>query len=355
MTSPKPQNDTPRRSSFPRFSPPLPNAKNNPKRQPHAYLDTGVANSQRKRKEKRRTTRAEKAQNRLRAKDHLCALLREIKEFERAESVERCNSAVTFLTCGEHSYAPMPNHVCEFRLCPYCARRRSRKIINKYLPAMVDFAKTYTPQHLVLTQTHKREKFTGSAKRVMKAFRKLIRGQFWDEHFAGGTWSVESTVDENGLYHTHLHLIVFRKKFCDVKQLRAEWLRVTGDSHVLRLEQMSDVESGLREVLKYTTKVDEHLTAEKLKEILEAKGMKMFGTFGKFRAFAKTFNATRSDNEPEDLEDDAGHLSENDLCPHCNQNLFELRMSAPNYVGFLKQLEMSRNAKLEQVRTQKKE
>ena len=313
----------------------------NPEPKPSTYVHTGVTNSHRKEKKRHATTRAEKAENRLKAKNHLCDLLGELRETKRLADVERCYSKMAFLTCGEHSFSPMPNHVCEFRLCPYCSRRRSRKIINKYLPAMMDFSKTYEPVFLTLTQTHQEETFVESNERIMESFRKLIRRDFWEAHFAGGSWSLESTIDEKQLYHTHLHLIVFRKKFCDVDQLREEWKEVTGDSHVLRIERLTDLESGLREVFKYVTKVDEKLTAPKLKEILDAKGMKLFGTFGKFRNFATKFNRLhRSDNETEE-ETEKLKIAEGGNCPHCSQLLFELRMSDAGYVNFLKETEIT--------------
>ena len=139
-----------------------------------------------------------------------------------------------------------------------------------------------------------------------------------------------------------MHLIVFRKKFCDVDQLREEWLEVTGDSHVLRIERLSDLESGVREVFKYVTKVDEKLTAPKLKEILDAKGMKLFGTFGKFRSFATKFNRLhRSDNETEEETEKLQVAEGGGNCPHCSQLLFELRMSDAGYVNFLKETEIT--------------
>ena len=124
-------------------------------------------------------------------------------------------------------------------------------------------------------------------------------------------------------------------------QLREEWKEVTVDSHVLLIERLTDLESGLREVFKYVTKVDDKLTAPKLKEILDAKGMKLFGTFGKFRNFATKFNRLhRSDNEVEE-EAEKLKVAEGGNCPHCSQLLFELRMSDAGYVNFLKETEIT--------------
>jgi hypothetical protein len=308
------------------------------------YLDNRVTKSQRETKR----TRSQRARERLQTKEHLLGLARELHEVELADKLDRCHSRLAVLTCGRHIARVIPNFTCEFRLCPDCGRRRSRKLQNKYLPMMRGFMLHHkvTPVHLVLTQTHRAETRKQSAKRIKDSFIRLQRRQFWNEHFKGGTWSLEFTKDKNGLHHTHLHIIGFRRKFFDIELLRDEWLAVTGDSYVLHLKPIQDIATGLREVVKYVSKPLDirRFGAADLREFLGLKNMRMFGTFGEFRDFCKDFEP--SDDEGAavgDLESLTRDLVEGCECPHpqCGDVLFDLRMSKNELPQFYDRLESS--------------
>jgi hypothetical protein len=321
----------------------VPNGAQSERKPAHpSYLDKRVTKSQRE----NRRTRSQRARERLQTKEHLSRLAVGLGEVELADKLQRCHSRLSVLTCGRHIARIIPNFTCEFRLCPDCGRRRSRKLQNKYLPAMRGFMlhNKVTPVHLVLTQTHRKENRKESAKRIRDSFGKLQRRGFWKQYFKGGTWSLEFTKDKNGLHHTHLHIIGFRRKFFDIELLRGEWLTATGDSHVLHLKQIKDIATGLREVVKYVSKPLDirRFGAEDLKEFLGLKNMRMFGTFGEFRDFCKDFEP--SDNDAAavgDLESFSRDLVEGCACPQCNQPLFDLRMSAKELPQFYEQVESS--------------
>jgi hypothetical protein len=310
---------------------------------PPPYLDNRVTNPQRENKR----TRSQRARERLQTKEHLVGLAVGLGEVELADKLDRCHSRLAVLTCGRHIARIIPNFTCEFRLCPDCGRRRSRKLQNKYLPMMRGFMLHHkvTPVHLVLTQTHRAETRKQSAKRIKDAFTKLQRREFWKEFFKGGTWSLEFTKDKNGLHHTHLHIIGFRRKFFDIELLRDEWLAVTGDSYVLHLKPIQDIATGLREVVKYVSKPLDirRFGADDLKEFLGLKNMRMFGTFGEFRDFCKDFEPSDSGAAVSDLESLSRDLVEGCACPHpqCGEPLFDLRMSKNELPQFYEQIESS--------------
>ncbi len=311
----------------------------------HTYLDKRVTKSQ----PNHRRARSQGARERIQTKEHLARLAVGLYEVELADKLQRCHSRLSVLTCGRHIAQIIPNFTCEFRLCPDCSRRRSRKIQNKYLPAMSAFMlhNHVSAVHLVLTQTHRKENRKQSAKRIKDSFVKLQRRAFWKKHFKGGTWSLEFTKDKNGLHHTHLHIIGFRRKFFDIELLRGEWLAVTGDSHVLNLKQIQDIATGLREVVKYVSKPLDirRFGAEDLKEFLGLKNMRMFGTFGEFRDFCKGFVPSDNDgDEITDLESLNRNLVEGCACPKCNQPLFDLRMSGKELPQFYERMEASPTA-----------
>ncbi len=305
------------------------------------YLDTGVLNSQRTKKK----SRSETFKARQKTKRHLADLATKIHEPELSEKLLRCHSRLGFLTCGRHIHQVIPNYVCEFRLCPDCARRKSRKRVNEYFPAMTVFVRQnrVTPVHLVLTQTHEKETRKQSVKRLKSAFDNLIRREFWKEHFKGGTWSVEFTKDRDNLHHTHLHVIGFRSKFFDISLLRDEWFSVTGDSYVLRLDPVTELSKGLLEVFKYVSKPldTDRFAAEDLRDFLKLRNTNLFGSFGEFRKFKSGYVA--ADDDKISLPDYSryGDLVAGCVCPsdNCGRPLFERRKSAEGFTRFMKKIE----------------
>lgn len=302
----------------------------------HAYLDKRVINPQRK----TRRTRSESARVRSATKKHLTELAAAVGAGELADKLGRCHSRLAVLTCGKHVVGIMPNFTCEFRLCPDCARRRSRKLINKHLPIMQSFVQHHrvTPVHLVLTQRHRKETRSQAVKRLKESFIKLQRRDFWKQYFKGGLWSIEFTKGKDGLHHAHLHVIAFRSKFFEINLLRSEWLTATGDSHVLRLDKITDLSDGLLEVVKYISKPLDigRFEKEDLTDFLTMKNMRFFGTFGEYRKFSRDFEP--SDNAELPLSD-LSQLTEGCACPHCNEPLFDLRMSAGELIGFYERIE----------------
>ncbi len=306
-----------------------------------SYLDTGVLKLQQVKKK----SRSDGFKARQKVKRYLALLAKEINEPELSERLLRCYSRVGFLTCGRHTHRIVPNYVCEFKLCPDCARRKSRKRLNKYLPVMSAFVKTHRvePVHLVLTQTHKKETRKQSIDRLKSAFIKLTRREFWKEHFKGGTWSIEFTKDAEGFHHTHLHIIGFRTKFFNVNWLREEWFSATGDSYVLHLDRVTELSKGLQEVFKYVTKgmATDDFTAEDLKDFLDLRNVRLFSSFGEFRKFKKDYIV--SDDDKDCLPDyyKNSQLVEGCICPsdNCGGILFDKRASATGFIKYLKKIE----------------
>jgi hypothetical protein len=219
--------------------------------------------------------------------------------------------------------------------------------VNEYLPAMTAFVRQnrVTPVHLVLTQTHKKETRKQSVKRLKSAFDKLIRREFWKEHFKGGTWSLELTKDKDDFHHSHFHVIGFRTRFFDIDLLRSEWLAVTGDSYVLHLDPITELSKGLLEVCKYVSKPldTDRFTAEDLRDFLKLRNTNLFGSFGEFRKFKSSYVV--ADDDKISLPDYSryGDLVAGCVCPsdNCGRPLFEKRRSAEGFTRFMKKIENS--------------
>jgi hypothetical protein len=116
----------------------------------------------------------------------------------------------------------------------------------------------------------------------------------------------------------------------------------------LRLDRIAgDLHGGLREVLKYAVKPASiaDFKPDHLRDFLQMKGQRMFGTFGEFQTFARTYEPQETDNILPLITD---LIFEGSPCPSCSEPLFEVRMQGTQLPDFLRQLEAS--ARTRQIR-----
>lgn len=308
------------------------------------YVHTRVISEQPRRNKRRVSTRSERAAARIETRRILGGLATAIGKHDLADKVCRCHANVTAITCGKHVTGLIPDYSCGFRLCPDCGRRRAGKLLRKYLPAVVAFPAVSNTQavHLVLTQAHKVETLREAVKRITGHFKILRRRAFWKDHFKGGLFAVEWTNDASGLYHAHLHILAFRRRFFDVQRLKDLWFTITGDSSVLRLDPITgELVDGLREVLKYAVKPASiaDFTADHLRDFLAMAKQRMFGTFGEFQTFARSYEPQAA--ELANLLPITDHGRPGEPCMHCGKPLFDVRLRGSELPDFLRRIDSS--------------
>lgn len=295
-----------------------------------AYVHSGTTSKHflnRKKRKKVSETLAVKRKTRL----ELVKYLNQLGELNYADSMEKCGSRWSVMSCGEHIASKIPFHRCNIRFCPSCANRRSARFVKKYVPYVSAFLKQnarFKPCLLTLTQ----KKLSGESKRdarerILKSFKKFIRRKFFNEYFAGGIWACEVTESDSG-NHCHLHIFIFRRKFIDEKLLKSEWSKVSPGAKNLNIKLIDGkdgIESGLREVIKYISKPipADNLTLSSVKQVLELKGLRMLDTFGEFRAFCRDFELPETENA--DIEAGRQEYVAGECCPceGCDKPLFE--------------------------------
>jgi hypothetical protein len=312
---------------------------------PNTYVHSGTTFShQRIAQLKQKKAKSERLKLRYKTRDTIIGLLNEVGETKTADSMELCGAKFSVLTCGDHIASKTPFHRCNVRYCPMCANRRSSKYQNKYLPYASAFVKDspvkLTPCLLTLTQ----KKITGerlkdSRERVLASFRKFIRHSFFAEYFAGGVFTIENTVSDNA-NHTHIHCVVFRKKFIDHKLLKNQWSLVSPNAENLNIKLIDSLESGLRECIKYVSKPIDAARFERqhLLELLEIKGKRMIDSFGEFRKFCRDYEL------PETETTEREKLVEGSCCPKCNDKnnlLFAITLTSAQLIDFYRQKELS--------------
>jgi hypothetical protein len=312
-----------------------------------SYVHLGITNSQIHSQKPARKPKSEKLKVRSETRKKLVDILTELGEDKKAESMARCGERFDVLTCGEHIVAKMPYHRCNVRYCPMCANRRASRFHNKYLPYAMDFVKL-SPVRLtpcLLTFTQKKisgERLKDSRARIVKSFRRIIRHAFFSEFFEGGVFAIENTVSDDG-NHTHIHAIVFRKKFIDADLLKKHWASVSEGAKNLNIKRVDNLEDGLKECLKYIAKPipADKLKRSHVKELLELSGQRMIDTFGSFRKFCQTHEL------PEEETPKREKLTEGICCPNCNNNnnlLFALTMNENQLIDFYRRMELTRGS-----------
>lgn len=161
-------------------------------------------------------------------------------------------------------------------LCPLCAIRRGSKLLEAYIQRYeIIMQENKGLKMSMLTLTVKNgedlaERFNHLKKAVetvLERRRKTLAGaRGYDSEFAkiaGLVGSYEVTKDggkgeikETG-WHPHAHIMVLHSERFDYKALQAEWLKITGDSHVLNVtpaKNPKDPAKDFLEVFKYAVK-----------------------------------------------------------------------------------------------------
>lgn len=199
-------------------------------------------------------------------------------------------------------------------LCPVCARIRAAKQVSRYLERLQLIRET-TPRIklALLTLTVKNgpdldERFSHlvkSWKKYQKQRRDWLsvgRGRNELCNVSGAVFSYEVTNKGNG-WHPHLHAVVILDDWISQSQLSDEWLKITGDSHVVDVRRIKkDPAEGFLEVFKYALKFSELDLADNLHAFETLRGKRLQGSFGAFHGVKVPESMT------DDLIDDLPYL-----------------------------------------------
>lgn len=178
-------------------------------------------------------------------------------------------------------------------LCPLCAIRRGAKAMKAYLdrweciraekPLLRPFLVTLT----VKDGDDLAERFLHlhASQRELWKRKQRGRGSVLDGA-AGAVWSYEvKRGSGSSLWHPHLHMIVLAEIAPDQLALSVEWKAITGDSHVVDVRPISQVDpvSGFLEVFKYAVKFSDQPHADTWHCYRTLGGKRLLGSAGIFR------------------------------------------------------------------------
>lgn len=193
-------------------------------------------------------------------------------------------------------------------LCSLCAIRRGAKALKAYLdrwerikaehPSLRAFLVTLTVKNG--DDLAERMKHLQRAQHELWKRKQRGRGSVLDG-VAGAVWSYEvKRGSGSGLWHPHLHMIALAEQQPDAVHLADEWKAITGDSHIVDVRPVDQVDpvSGFIEVFKYAVKFSEQPPEDTVHAWRTLAGKRLLASAGCFRAV----------KVPEDLLDDAEGL-----------------------------------------------
>ncbi len=198
--------------------------------------------------------------------------------------LQACRKFAWFMQSSVTHKLRVQSSRCKLRWCPIC-RDVSRMIVTKAVEEWL--ANQDYPKMITLTLSHSDDELSLQIKRLYKCFQKLRTRVYFRKLITGGVWFFQLKFnDSTQQWHPHIHCLV-AGKFLAHNQLKALWHKITGDSYVVDIRPVKDVEACSNEVARYATSPAD-ITAVDLGRALEiyyaTKHQRICGSWGSARS-----------------------------------------------------------------------
>lgn len=169
---------------------------------------------------------------------------------------------------------------CKLRWCPIC-RDVSRRIVTTAVDKWLKIQKF--PKMITLTLQHSDDPLQLQITKLYDCFRRLRRRAYFQRLITGGVWFFQLKFNSTSeQWHPHIHCLV-AGKFLPHARLKALWLEITGDSYVVDIRPVKDLENASTEVARYATSPAD-ITSVDLQRALEifyaTKNRRICGSWG---------------------------------------------------------------------------
>lgn len=159
-----------------------------------------------------------------------------------------CHSSANFARNNETGYVRVLARSCHLRFCPICSRAREKLIRHNVADWLI--TKHY-PKFLTLTLKHSDEDLRTQIDKLYACFKALRRLKLVKKRVASGIWFFQITRGKSGKeWHPHLHCIL-TGGYLPKTQLQKDWMRITGESFMVDIRLIRDVQSAACEVARY--------------------------------------------------------------------------------------------------------
>ncbi len=161
---------------------------------------------------------------------------------------EVCRTLAWFVWNVEIEMIRVHSNSCRLRWCPVCAEARSNTIAHSCCEF---FSKQSAVRFLTLTQKHTDLSLDEQITRIKKSFAQLRRCAGWRKYVTGCVWFLQVKPSCGGKWwHVHLHMLL-TGSYIPQKWLSEKWLKVTGDSKIVDIRSVCNLDSALSDVVRY--------------------------------------------------------------------------------------------------------
>lgn len=172
---------------------------------------------------------------------------------------------------------------CHDRFCHPCSISRSRRLASNISTLL----KGKVARFLTLTLAADQTTLSAQLDRLYRCFKTLRGDEWWEHNVQGGCATLEVTLNPTTkLWHPHLHPVVVGN-YLPQAVLSRKWLAITGNSPIVHIKLIPDVDSVARYVAKYAGKgMDDSVFDDptRLKEwLISSSGRRLCMTFGNWR------------------------------------------------------------------------
>lgn len=201
----------------------------------------------------------------------------------RVERFDHCGGGCVVEQCQTSGRIRLASNHCHDRFCKPCGDARSKVIAHNLGQHVAEREVRF----VTLTLRHVPMRLGLQIDRLLTCLRNLRARAFWQDCVVGGAAFLEIKLSKDGkLWHPHVHLIV-EGSYMPQHRLSEEWLAVTGDSSIVDIRLVREVDDVIRYVCKYASKPldstifrSEHHLNE---AVLALKGRRLCTTFGTWR------------------------------------------------------------------------
>jgi len=139
---------------------------------------------------------------------------------------------------------------CKLRWCPIC-RDVSRMITTNAVDEWLQVQQY--PKMITLTLKHSDDPLQMQIDRLYKSFKKLKTRAYFQRLITGGVWFFQLKLNlKTEQWHPHIHCLV-AGKFLPHARLKLLWHKITGDSNIVDIRPVKDLENASTEVARYAT------------------------------------------------------------------------------------------------------
>ena len=169
---------------------------------------------------------------------------------------------------------------CGDRFCLVCAKSRAHRVMLN----LKAWLKEHEASMVTMTLRGRADETCSQMlDRLIENFAKLRRGKVW-RCVTGGAWSCEvKRGRRRRWWHVHIHALVNTQDLAEA-DLRAAWLAITGDSHQVKVDPVTDDEKAAWYVAKYVAKGWDRAIVKNPPDLLECLrslcGRRLLATFG---------------------------------------------------------------------------